>query len=162
MEDFGAPFVCILFVFREQLGGKFVQVATGVVKVEGSLGALLEAILEDIPQPYAPVHYDINSGGFAEAHAVCLVLNLLAKGERISFCGGGNDMLGDKGPTLWTQFGLILEPVDDRRLDFVPVDSFLAIYLPLFPPVFATVSGQPSVHHDDEHIFRGGLIGTRS
>ena len=160
VEYLGTPLPRVLLVFEEEFGGKGVQVLAGVVEVEGSDRTLLEAVLEDIPQPYSAIHDDVDDAGFAKAHPACFVLDLLAEGYWVCLCGDCNDMLREQSTTLRADLGLILKPVDDRRLDLMPVNSFLPLGTLLFPPVFATMPRHPSVHHDDQHIFPSRLAGT--
>ena len=59
VEDFLAPGARLVLGFREEFCRKGVQVLARVVEVERSDRALLEAIIEDVPQPYSAVHDNV-------------------------------------------------------------------------------------------------------
>src|SRR5512135_1911025 len=69
-------------------------------------------------------------------------------------------MLGEQSAAFGAELGLVLKPVNDRGLDFVPLDPLLS-FAPMFgSPMLAAVSGQPSVHHDHQHVVTPGLTDT--
>ncbi len=57
------------------------------MEIQGGDSAWLEAVFEDIPQPYSAVHNDIDELGFCEAHPARFVLDLSSKSTG-SVCAG--------------------------------------------------------------------------
>jgi len=61
-------------------------------------------------------------------------------------------MLREQGAPFRADVDLVAESIEDRRLDFVPVDSFLSFAVVVCAPVLAPVPRQPAVHHDHQHV----------
>ena len=145
----------------EEFGGEGLEVLTGVVEVEGADGAELETIFKDVPQPHGPVHDHINLLRLCQAHPARLVLDPAAERDRIGGGRRGHDMFREQGATARAHGHLVPQPIDDRRLDLVPLHPFLTLGAALPAPVLAAMPCHPAVHHNDEGIVRSRPVCTR-
>lgn len=105
-------------------------------------------------------HDQIDPPRLAQPHAIRLVFDPAAKVHRISFRRNGDDLLREQGAPFRADVGLVAEPIDDRRFDFVPVNPLLPLAVAFYAPVLAAVPCQPTVHHDHQHVVPRGLADT--
>ena len=103
------------------------QVLARMIEVERTERTLLEAVFKDIPQPYAPIHHDVDEAGFAKAQPKGFVLNASTKVHGIRFCRNRNDMFREQRVAFRTDRGLVFKPVDNRRFNLVPVNPLLSL-----------------------------------
>ena len=81
-------------------------------------------------------------------------MNPLPKDNGICLSRGGHDMFREQSPALRADISLILQSINDRRLNLMPMNPLLPVGTSLLSPVLATMPSHPSVHHDDENIIR--------
>src|ERR1022692_3094574 len=149
MEKCFDPLFGLVGAFPVQRVTHCPEVLARMMKVQ-SLDRAGKAVLRQIPEPDRPIHYQIDVTGATQSSAAGFGLHRCPKVHWRRLGRAGHDVLLQQqtAPTLFLD--LLLQTVNDRRFDLIPLRP-----LGLFPPrrgspIRPPFARHPTVHHRSE------------
>ena len=125
------------------------EVFAGVMEVQ-NVNGLAEPVLRHVPEPDGAIDDDVTFARAGQAPPPSLRLHRRPKVHRLGIRCPNHDVLLDQHPPPRRLLNALVQPVNDRRFDLLPIHPIRLLLAPARPPIYPALPGHPPVHHEDQ------------